>query len=176
MAPVWPCQWVTLMPASTTAASTVTKIPYTLGRLGLHTSTNLQSLDRQVWLLRPFACWQCLANLLSRLFLRFWNCVGAKLRHPTQRLRRRHNCLERYQYNVYKQIWYAKIKRALTFGSVLTGYPEGIYLVDNDVHKANSSLNITEKCALGRPWNDAHRSIFAFNYLDDSIQPGGETT
>ena len=28
----------------------------------------------------------------------------------------------------------------------------GIYIHDNYVHKANSSLNITGKCALGRPW------------------------
>ena len=49
----------------------------------------------------------------------------------------------------------------------------GVYITDSNVHKANSSLNITGQCALGRPWNDAHRSIFSFNYLDDSIRPGG---
>lgn len=49
----------------------------------------------------------------------------------------------------------------------------GVYIHDSNVIKANSSLNITGKCALGRPWNAQHRSIFANNYLDDSIQPNG---
>lgn len=49
----------------------------------------------------------------------------------------------------------------------------GVYIHDSNVMKANSSLNITSKCALGRPWNAQHRSIFANNYLDDSIQPNG---
>jgi hypothetical protein len=41
------------------------------------------------------------------------------------------------------------------------------------VQKANSSLAISGQCALGRPWNALHRSIFANCYLDDSIQPNG---
>jgi pectin methylesterase-like acyl-CoA thioesterase len=49
----------------------------------------------------------------------------------------------------------------------------GVYIHDSDVKKANSSLSITGKCALGRPWNALHRSIFANCYLDDSIQPNG---
>ena len=49
----------------------------------------------------------------------------------------------------------------------------GVYIHDSDVKKANSSLSITGKCALGRPWNSQHRSIFANCYLDDSIQPNG---
>jgi pectin methylesterase-like acyl-CoA thioesterase len=32
---------------------------------------------------------------------------------------------------------------------------------------------IKGKCALGRPWNDLHRSIFARTYLDASIRPSG---
>lgn len=32
---------------------------------------------------------------------------------------------------------------------------------------------MTGKCALGRPWNALHRSIFANTYLDDSIRPSG---
>ncbi|KAI8932268.1 hypothetical protein NX059_010469 [Plenodomus lindquistii] len=49
----------------------------------------------------------------------------------------------------------------------------GVYIHDSQVKKANSSLAITGKCALGRPWNALHRSIFANSYLDDSIQPNG---
>ncbi|KAF1837102.1 pectin methylesterase [Decorospora gaudefroyi] len=49
----------------------------------------------------------------------------------------------------------------------------GVYIHDSDVKKANSSLSIAGKCALGRPWNSQHRSIFANCYLDDSIQPNG---
>lgn len=49
----------------------------------------------------------------------------------------------------------------------------GVYIHDSNVMKANSSLSLTGKCALGRPWNAQHRSIFANNLLDDSIQPNG---
>jgi hypothetical protein len=41
------------------------------------------------------------------------------------------------------------------------------------VRKANSSLELTGICALGRPWNALHRSIFANCNLDDSIKPSG---
>ncbi|KAF2124424.1 carbohydrate esterase family 8 protein [Dothidotthia symphoricarpi CBS 119687] len=49
----------------------------------------------------------------------------------------------------------------------------GVYIHDSTVKKANSSLALTGKCALGRPWNALHRSIFANTYLDDSIIPSG---
>jgi len=49
----------------------------------------------------------------------------------------------------------------------------GVYIVDGSVVKANDSLMITHECALGRPWNSQQRSIFARNYLDDSILPAG---
>ena len=49
----------------------------------------------------------------------------------------------------------------------------GVYIHDSDVVKANSSLEIQHKCALGRPWNAQHRSIFSGCYLDDSILPAG---
>jgi pectin methylesterase-like acyl-CoA thioesterase len=49
----------------------------------------------------------------------------------------------------------------------------GVYIHDSDVRKANSSLAITHKCYLGRPWNALHRSIFSHSYLDDSINPAG---
>lgn len=49
----------------------------------------------------------------------------------------------------------------------------GAYIHSSTVQKANSSLSIVGKCALGRPWNALHRSVFAQNYLDDSIQPNG---
>lgn len=39
--------------------------------------------------------------------------------------------------------------------------------------KANESLMISHECALGRPWNSQHRSVFARNYLGDSILPAG---
>lgn len=49
----------------------------------------------------------------------------------------------------------------------------GVYIHDSTVQKANASLTLTRKCALGRPWNALHRSIFAHSYMDDSIQPNG---
>ncbi|CCM00222.1 uncharacterized protein FIBRA_02250 [Fibroporia radiculosa] len=49
----------------------------------------------------------------------------------------------------------------------------GVYIVDSEVRKANSSLNIEGQCALGRPWNAQDRSIFAYTYLDNSIEPSG---
>ncbi|KAK8192742.1 hypothetical protein M8818_007914 [Zalaria obscura] len=49
----------------------------------------------------------------------------------------------------------------------------GVYVHDSEVRKANESLQIEGMCALGRPWNAQHRSIFANTYLDDSIRPSG---
>lgn len=49
----------------------------------------------------------------------------------------------------------------------------GVYIHDSVVQKANASLEIARHCALGRPWNAQHRSIFANSYLDDSIRPSG---
>lgn len=49
----------------------------------------------------------------------------------------------------------------------------GVYIDHSVVRKANSSLEIEGECALGRPWNALHRSIFANTYLDDSIRPSG---
>ena len=49
----------------------------------------------------------------------------------------------------------------------------GVYIHDSVVQKANSTLEIEGECALGRPWNALHRSIFANTYLDDSIRPSG---
>ncbi|KIY69286.1 carbohydrate esterase family 8 protein [Cylindrobasidium torrendii FP15055 ss-10] len=49
----------------------------------------------------------------------------------------------------------------------------GVYIHDSRVVKANSSLQIEGECPLGRPWNAQHRSIFANNYLDDSVAPSG---
>jgi len=49
----------------------------------------------------------------------------------------------------------------------------GVYIHHSHVVKANSTLNITGECALGRPWNAQMRAVFANNYLDDSIRPSG---
>ncbi|PLB52616.1 pectin methyl esterase [Aspergillus steynii IBT 23096] len=51
----------------------------------------------------------------------------------------------------------------------------GVYIVDSSVKAANSSIapTIKGKCALGRPWNSLHRSIFANTYEDESILPAG---
>ncbi|TVY85645.1 putative pectinesterase A, partial [Lachnellula willkommii] len=49
----------------------------------------------------------------------------------------------------------------------------GVYIVDSNVHAANSSLSIVGKCALGRPWNAQMRAIFARTYLDSSILSTG---
>ncbi|KAJ3211789.1 hypothetical protein HDU82_004901 [Entophlyctis luteolus] len=49
----------------------------------------------------------------------------------------------------------------------------GVYIHDSSIQKANSSLKIQHKCALGRPWNASHRSLFTNTSFDDSILPGG---
>ncbi|KAK7722967.1 hypothetical protein SLS57_004823 [Botryosphaeria dothidea] len=56
-----------------------------------------------------------------------------------------------------------------------TSFPNayGVYIHDSVVEKANASLSIAGQCALGRPWNAQHRSIFADTYLDDSIRASG---
>ncbi|KAI6873217.1 pectin methylesterase [Hortaea werneckii] len=51
----------------------------------------------------------------------------------------------------------------------------GVYITKSHVAKANYTLDIEEECSLGRPWNAQHRSIFSFDYLDDSIRPSGYT-
>jgi hypothetical protein len=48
-----------------------------------------------------------------------------------------------------------------------------VYIHDSDIKKANASLAINGQCALGRPWNALHRSIFAHCNLDDSIKTSG---
>ncbi|KAJ5965311.1 Pectinesterase catalytic [Penicillium waksmanii] len=51
----------------------------------------------------------------------------------------------------------------------------GIYIADSTLKAANSSIasSIKGECALGRPWNSQHRSIFARSYEDGSIDPSG---
>ncbi|KAF7589380.1 hypothetical protein BBP40_004428 [Aspergillus hancockii] len=51
----------------------------------------------------------------------------------------------------------------------------GVYIVDSTVKAANASIapDIKGKCALGRPWNSLHRSIFARTSEDASIIPSG---
>ena len=51
----------------------------------------------------------------------------------------------------------------------------GVYIVDSNLRAANASIapDIVGKCALGRPWNSQHRSIFANSYEDATIDPSG---
>lgn len=51
----------------------------------------------------------------------------------------------------------------------------GVYITDSSVKAANSSIapQIQGACALGRPWNSQHRSIFASSFEDGSIRPSG---
>ncbi|KAJ6032252.1 Pectinesterase catalytic [Penicillium herquei] len=51
----------------------------------------------------------------------------------------------------------------------------GVYIVDSNVAAANTSIasSIKGSCALGRPWNSLHRSIFVNTYEDGSILPAG---
>jgi hypothetical protein len=51
----------------------------------------------------------------------------------------------------------------------------GVYISSSNVVAANSTVasSIEGKCALGRPWNNLHRSIFAETRLDASILPAG---
>ncbi|KAI8632939.1 carbohydrate esterase family 8 protein [Xylariaceae sp. FL1651] len=53
----------------------------------------------------------------------------------------------------------------------------GVYISDSQVLAANSSIApiIADRCSLGRPWNDEHRSLFINTYLDPSILPAGYT-
>ena len=47
--------------------------------------------------------------------------------------------------------------------------------MDSTLKAANSTIapKMVKGCALGRPWNSGHRSIFANTYEDASIIPGG---
>jgi pectinesterase len=51
----------------------------------------------------------------------------------------------------------------------------GAYIHNSTIKAANSTVEAANlgKCALGRPWNSAHRSIFANTYEDTSIAASG---
>jgi pectin methylesterase-like acyl-CoA thioesterase len=51
----------------------------------------------------------------------------------------------------------------------------GVYLDRNQLIASNATIaaKIVGKCALGRPWNDLHRSIFMDSYFDASVKPAG---
>lgn len=51
----------------------------------------------------------------------------------------------------------------------------GIYIADSTLKAANTSIaaDIKGACALGRPWNSQHRSIFARSFEDGSIDSSG---
>ncbi|RYP60133.1 hypothetical protein DL769_008262 [Monosporascus sp. CRB-8-3] len=53
----------------------------------------------------------------------------------------------------------------------------GVYISDSRVVAANSSIapEIEDRCSLGRPWNEGHRSVFMDTYFDPSILPAGYT-
>ncbi|KAI9761492.1 MAG: H(+)-transporting V0 sector ATPase subunit a [Chaenotheca gracillima] len=54
----------------------------------------------------------------------------------------------------------------------------GVYISNSNIKAANTSVaaSIKGKCALGRPWNSLHRSVFMNTELDASIRPQGYTT
>lgn len=48
----------------------------------------------------------------------------------------------------------------------------GAYISNSRFISSNATvLNGAQKCALGRPWNDAHRSVVMNSYLDAQILP-----
>ncbi|KAG5797315.1 hypothetical protein H9Q69_003619 [Fusarium xylarioides] len=51
----------------------------------------------------------------------------------------------------------------------------GVYIDNSQVIPVNSTIatNFVGKCALGRPWNSQHKSIFMQSYLDAVILPAG---
>lgn len=51
----------------------------------------------------------------------------------------------------------------------------GVYIDSTQVIANNwtTKAQVEGRCALGRPWNDAHRSVFMASYLDTSILPAG---
>ncbi|KAI1114700.1 carbohydrate esterase family 8 protein [Nemania sp. NC0429] len=53
----------------------------------------------------------------------------------------------------------------------------GVYISDSQLLAANKSIAplIADRCSLGRPWNDLHRSLFMNTYFDRSILPAGYT-
>lgn len=50
-----------------------------------------------------------------------------------------------------------------------------MYIESTQVLASNLTIKAAKlgTCALGRPWNDAHRSIFMNSYFDTSILPAG---
>ena len=50
-----------------------------------------------------------------------------------------------------------------------------MYIHGSEVRAANASIapSLVGRCALGRPWNALHRSIFVNTYEDASVRPSG---
>ncbi|KAI5292883.1 hypothetical protein KEM52_005991 [Ascosphaera acerosa] len=50
----------------------------------------------------------------------------------------------------------------------------GVYISNSRVQAANSTIaaEYKGKCALGRPWNDLHRSVFMNTYFDATVNGG----
>ncbi|GAW23248.1 hypothetical protein ANO14919_128010 [Xylariales sp. No.14919] len=53
----------------------------------------------------------------------------------------------------------------------------GVYIANSQLLAANGTVApvIADKCSLGRPWNDLHRSLFMNTYFDASVLPAGYT-
>ncbi|EPS42230.1 hypothetical protein H072_3795 [Dactylellina haptotyla CBS 200.50] len=51
----------------------------------------------------------------------------------------------------------------------------GVYISSSDLVASNATIaaKMVGKCALGRPWNALHRSVFMDCYMDASIKPQG---
>ncbi|KAI5309373.1 hypothetical protein KEM55_003376 [Ascosphaera atra] len=51
----------------------------------------------------------------------------------------------------------------------------GVYISDSHVQAANSSVaqDYKGRCALGRPWNELHRSVYMNTYLDATVNGSG---
>ncbi|KAI0535991.1 carbohydrate esterase family 8 protein [Xylaria digitata] len=53
----------------------------------------------------------------------------------------------------------------------------GVYIANSRILAANSTIapTITDRCSLGRPWNELHRSLIMDTYFDPSVLSAGYT-
>lgn len=57
-----------------------------------------------------------------------------------------------------------------TFTNKYGAYIDSTQILANNL---TTQADVVGECALGRPWNDAHRAVFMNSYFDSSIKPAG---
>lgn len=103
-------------------------------------------------------------------------------RHPSSTRMRRWNCrLEGYQFKFNGSRTSVRCVHRRFANYSGTFVPASCYLFSIDAYPccslqspdANATLNITDDCYLGRPWNDWAVTVYLNTFMEDIIEPVG---